>query len=116
VYSQQQQKLQNLGELKNQIVEGRHKEASWCEQRFEELTHRFQQLRQRADKRKADLLAELERQKKIQEMLVSYAKTATVHTFSLSLSLSLSFSISLSFFLSLFLSFVYFSRSTVEIV
>jgi actinin alpha len=76
-YALQQQKLQHLDQLKDEIVAGKHKDAPWCEQRFQELTNKFEELRHRADKRKADLLAELERQKKIQEMLVTYAKTAT---------------------------------------
>jgi len=76
-YNYQAQRLVVLQALLKEIVDGKHREAGWCNERYKDVSNQHGVvLRATADERKAALDAELERQERLQEMLLSFAKKA----------------------------------------
>lgn len=77
-YTIQSDKLTKLEKILEEIVAGGHSEAAWCQNKYAELGGLWGKLKTRAEQRKADLQAELEKQKQIQELLLTFAKKSTV--------------------------------------
>eukprot|EP01120_Amphizonella_sp_Union-15-10_P001179 TRINITY_DN1122_c0_g1_i8.p1 TRINITY_DN1122_c0_g1~~TRINITY_DN1122_c0_g1_i8.p1 ORF type:complete len:875 (-),score=266.28 TRINITY_DN1122_c0_g1_i8:53-2542(-) len=74
-YNYQAHRLTALQTLLKEIVDGKHSEAGWCEDRYKDVSNQHGSgLKQTADKRKNDLEAELKRQKKLQDLLLSFGK------------------------------------------
>jgi len=76
-YKYQGQRLEQLQDLKNKIVEGGHSQAQWCEDRYSGIENTYSnELKETAAERKQKLEAERERWQKIQENLLKFAKSA----------------------------------------
>ncbi len=77
-YTIQSDKLAKLEKILEEIVAGGHSEAAWCQDKYAELGGLWGKLKTRAEQRKGDLQAELDKQKQIQELLLTFAKKSTV--------------------------------------
>lgn len=77
-YTIQSDKLAKLETILEEIVAGGHSDAAWCQTKYAELGGLWGKLKARAEQRKGDLQAELDKQKQIQELLLTFAKKSTV--------------------------------------
>lgn len=77
-YTIQSDKLTKLEKILEEIVAGGHSDATWCQNKYAELGGLWGKLKTRAEQRKTDLQAELDKQKQIQELLLTFAKKSTV--------------------------------------